>query len=199
MCVLSAILLSAPKPALSNFQPVQEPRHPVTEAMLSSAAQKAKSPAPDFSLPDAKGNTFRLGDFSKQMPVVIVSTLTDCPCTMESQPIWNTFAKGLQGKVQFFGLARNSAAEISEFSTNFEVPYPILIDANKEIIKELNVPNSVYVVIVSQDGKIYKIWPGYSKAMVQEMNEILSKLASTKEVALKISEVPDKLASGCTL
>lgn len=197
-CVFALILANTPPPAPQAFVP-SEPRHPVTSKMLQDAKQREKKSAPDFELKDLAGRPYRLSDFHKSQPVVLVTTLTDCPCSMESQVVWNRLQKHYQGKVQFFGLVPDSLEEVKTYREGMEVPYPLLLASDKDLYAKYGVPNSVYVILISQDGKIYKMWPGYNQEMVKELDSLLAGLSGIKTLQVEPEILPKRLASGCDL
>lgn len=198
LCIFSLILINLPPPAQPNFVP-SEPRHPVTDKMLQDAKQREKKSAPDFELKDLAGRPYRLSDFHKTQPVVLISTRTDCPCSMESQVVWNRLQKHYEGKVQFFGLVPDSPKDVKIYREGMEVPYPMLLASNKDLYTQYGVPNSVYVILISQDGKIYKMWPGYNQEMVKELDSLLSGLSGVKPLQVEPEILPKRLASGCDL
>jgi peroxiredoxin len=195
--VFSAILLSQAKNRPLASLPT-EPRHPVTNAMLTTAEQKAKKQAPFAELDLAGGGKFVLTEALKKGPVVIVFTKEDCPCSMESQPVWNELARGFADRATFVGVSKNPAEMATKFRTDFNVPYAIGLDPKQEVIKAFEAINSVYVALISQDGKVYKMWPGYNKAMVSELNALVGKLSGGTTVAATLDTVPEKLSSGCS-
>lgn len=198
LCILGLVLQSAKPESNLNFVS-SVPRHPVTEKMLADAAQREKKVAPTFTLTDAAGKPFNSQDFVPKMPVVVISVLTDCPCSMESQPVWNAMATMYAGRSQFFGISKDTPEHIKKYTTDFNVSFPILVDADRKVLNGFGMPASVYIALIGQDGKVYKMWPGYSKKMVREMNDLLAKLSGLVAIDIDLSAVPENLSSGCSL
>jgi hypothetical protein len=51
--------------------------------------------------------------------------------------------------------------------------------------------------LLSKDGKVVKMWPGYSVDILQEMNSLMAKEAGVPEKPFDTKYAPKQQASGC--
>lgn len=175
------------------------PRHPVTPEMEVEAGGKAGNRAPDFSLPDQDGKLWTLKELTKNGPVVLIMTMDGCPCSKESQPYFNKIARALKGKVSFAGIYNEdqSTAKLYGNVGSLDVPYPLLCETSEKTYKAYDAEQSVYTYLIRQDGIIEKVWPGYSVAMLIELNHLAAKLAKVDDPKIDFSEAPTEMNSGC--
>lgn len=175
------------------------PRHPVTDLMVKVSDRYSRKTAPDFTLKDASGKEFSLDNLVKSGPVVLVAVLDGCPCTTDSQPLFNSLAKKFEGKVNFAGLYNHAAARAPKWIESHSVKYPTLIDEAGKVCHLYGLENSVYTVLIRQDKTIEKIWPGYSQDMLKELDSKLSQLTGYKGEPFDVAYAPKKYSSGCTI
>lgn len=172
-----------------------EPRHPVTQSMREQSKGMTKRRLAPFEYPDHAG---KLTKFEKG-PAVILTMLHDCPCTMEAQPIFNDLYAAFGSKVPFYGLCKDKPAEVKRFIELFKVQFPVLIDAQKKTLKELEATRSVYIALIGKDGDIEKVWPGYDRMMIADLATRLSNLSGLPIPPLVMNTVPNKPTAGCDL
>lgn len=190
-------LQTRPKP--NNWIPLEQPRHPVTKQMLESAEHMKKSKAPNFTLKTSEGETVEFKKLLGQGPIVIVFTLCECPCSIDAQPIFNSLAKSYAGHAQFLAIFKDKPEEIKKYGKINDVPYPMLADPNRDLISKYGARNSVYVALVSQDGRIENFWPGYDRKMIGELNDKVAALAGMYPQPVNLDKVPEILTSGCDM
>jgi len=171
-----------------------DPRHPVTQAMRAQSQKMSERRLSPFEYSDSKGKSFKF----EKGPAVILTVLHDCPCSMEAQPIFNDLYDVFGAKV-FFGLCRDKPAEAQRFVELFKVEFPVLIDAQKKTLKELEATRSVYIALIGKDGEIVKVWPGYDRMMIAELATRLSELSGLPVPPLVMNTVPNKPTAGCDL
>lgn len=175
------------------------PRHPVTEKMVKVSDRSARKPAPDFALMDADGKEFSLDDLAKSGPTVLVAILDGCPCTTDSQPLFNAMAKKFEGKVSFVGLFTQDDSRVKKWIESHSVKMPILLDIDSKVCQAYGLENSVYTVLIRPDKTIEKVWPGYSQDMLKELDGKLSELTGYQGEPFDVAYAPKKYSSGCTI
>jgi peroxiredoxin len=175
----------------------EEPRHPITSQMLKDASRWSLKSAPAFATSDADGKAQDLKDLISSKPLVILFIKEGCPCSIEAQPVFNKLSEAYKGKVAFLGVINGDGKVAQEFAKTNEMAFPVLPDPKLEIVKPYGAERSVYVALVAQDGKIDKLWPGYSKTMMSEMNERIAHLAGIPPKTVDFQLVPNKMTSGC--
>src|SRR5574341_2329492 len=129
-------------------------------------------PAPDFSLPDDRGNLIRLADFRGKKVVLYFYPEDDTPgCTKEAC----SFRDGL-GEVQHhgavvLGVSADSVDSHGKFKKKYGLNFPLLSDIDKQAVnaygvwqekqmfgrKYLGIVRSSFVI--DKEGKLIKIFP----------------------------------------
>ncbi|MBX3120302.1 MAG: redoxin domain-containing protein [Fimbriimonadaceae bacterium] len=175
------------------------PRHPVTEKMVKVSEEYTRKAAPDFKLKDVAGVEYSLDSLTKSGPTVLIAVLEGCPCTTDSQPLFNAMAKKFDGKANFVGLFTQGPARIDQWTKDHSVKFPILVDEDGKVCKAYGLENSVYTVLLRSDKTIEKIWPGYSQAMLMELDSKLSELTGFAGTPFDAAYAPVKYSSGCNI
>lgn len=175
------------------------PKHPVTDKMATVADKTAGLAAVDFELKDAEGKTWSMAENLKNGPVVVLSIKDGCPCSVDSQPLFNGLAKKFQGKATFVGLFDQNAEKAKTYIKDNSVNFPVVINEDLEVFKQYKAERSVYVSIVTTDGKIVKQWPGYWVDMLNELDGKLEELTGFDGAPFDVAYAPKTPTSGCQL
>ncbi len=100
----------------------------------------AGSPAPDFTLPDQKGNFHSLQEFTGQWLIVYFYPKDDTPgCTKEACSFRGAFPQFRQRTIAVVGISKDNTLSHKKFSDKFHLPFPLLSDTNKTTIKAYGV------------------------------------------------------------
>jgi peroxiredoxin len=174
-----------------------EPRHPVTDEMATDADARTEKLAPDFELVDSEGVPVSLAGMLEKGPVVVVMTKDGCPCSIESQQFFNTIHTQMEGKVNFVGIIDAEQPQAQLYKRSLSVPYPLLVDEEKAVLREFESKQSVYVYFIRTNGRIAKVWPGYNRAMLVELNEMAANEAGLESIPFDMTMAPTELSSGC--
>lgn len=177
----ASIIIAGAGLFLLNYQPpaqvrgavnwLDEPRHPVTDEQRDWA----------------------LAQVGEKLPAeadLVVAIKDGCPCSFELQPHLNRLAKHYT-EISFLGVCDKDA---DKFDEALEVPFELVEDA--DLIQELDVEQSAYVFL-ARDGKIEAAWPGYSRAMLVHLNEMLSERTGKEPAELQLEMAPNEMTSGC--
>lgn len=112
--------------------------------------------APDFVLPDLKGQKFRLSDFKGKRPVLIVFSTTWCPYCKDEIP----YIKSLHATYAKRGLEivtidiKESREKVAKFAAKYDLPYRVLLDEEGAVSGIYNVRGVPSMVLVDQNGNI---------------------------------------------
>jgi thioredoxin-dependent peroxiredoxin len=91
--------------------------------------------APDFSLPDAYGVMHQLSDYRGKYVLLYFYPKDDTPgCTAEACAFRDHNAV-ISENIQVLGISSDSVSSHKNFSEKFNLPFPILSDSDKEVIK----------------------------------------------------------------
>lgn len=129
--------------------------------------------APDFSLPSTEGKEISLSSYKGKKQVVLYFYPKDNTpgCTQESCDFRDFSGKFSKKDAIVIGISADSLKSHDNFKSKFSLPFPLLSDENKEVIKKYGVwkEKSMYgkkymgiertTVIINKEGKIAKVYP----------------------------------------
>ncbi len=141
--------------------------------MAKNAELKEGSKAPEFSLPSTTGAQISLSEFKGKKSVVLYFYPKDNTpgCTQESCDFRDLSKKFDKKEAVILGISADSLKSHDNFKGKFSLPFPLLSDENKEVIKKYGLwkEKSMYgkkymgiertTVVIHKDGKIAKIYP----------------------------------------
>ena len=189
----------ATRPAIAptGFSELEGPRHPVTEQMTrDTEAQSAKS-LPRFILPTTDDLEFKVGRPNGKRAQFVYFVKEGCPCSFDAEPFFKELGRKFRKDVDFVCITNAKREKAKDWAGRQAPPYPVCYDPEQEVIKSYKAKNSVYTLLLNQSGEIIKMWPGYSKGILMEMNSALSKASGVKETLFDPKYAPDIKTSGC--
>lgn len=90
--------------------------------------------APDFSMPDANGNTVSLSGLKGQRVVLFFYPRDNTPgCTKEACAFRDVYDDLMAKGVCVFGVSTDSAKSHTKFATKHSLPFPLLVDEDGEV------------------------------------------------------------------
>lgn len=173
-------------------------RYTVTDEMLQRADASKLKDAPSIRFVDAEGETRDVREDLREKPVLLLFIKHDCPCSIEAQPVFNNLARALGGSVQFYGIVNQGGEAAGFYHWSTEMRFPMIADPELKVTGEYGVDRSCTLALLNTEGKIEKIWPGYSKGMLREVNLHVAKLTEREPVEFDDSTAPDRLTAGCS-
>ena len=114
--------------------------------------------APDFSLQDLQGKTFKLsGQLGK--PVVIFFGTTWCPSCRAEIPAYSAiYEKYARRGLEVIYIDINEPAEkVARFAKNFSFPYRVLLDRDGSVANDYNIVGVPTLVLVDKGGSVITI------------------------------------------
>lgn len=101
---------------------------------------KVGTKAPEFNLPDQDGKMQALKDYVGQWVLLYFYPKDDTPgCTTEACTLRDNFPNFKKLKAQVFGVSTDSVKSHRKFVDKFELPFTLLSDENKEMVKSYDV------------------------------------------------------------
>lgn len=98
------------------------------------------SQAPDFSLPDQSGKTHKLSDYLGKWILLYFYPKDDTPgCTKEACTIRDNFPAFKKLDAVVLGVSADSEKSHDKFAQKYELPFTLLADTQKEVVKMYDV------------------------------------------------------------
>ena len=132
---------------------------------------KVGQKAPAFELPDQDGKTRKLLDYSGKWVLLYFYPKDDTPgCTIEACSIRDSFANFKKMKTIVLGVSADSVKSHKKFEKKYKLPFSILSDENKKVIKAYGIWGKKKFMgreymgikrtsfLISPEGKIAKIY-----------------------------------------
>ena len=146
---------------------------------------KAGDKAPDFTLQDAFGKSYKLSSYKGKSPVIVYfyPKAGTSGCTKEACGIRDDWSKFKQNNIPVLGISTDDKPAIKKFIDDYKLNFPLLSDADKKVSKEYGV-----VGMLGYDKRVTFIIDKNSKiADVMEVKDIAnhSKTVLEKAIALK--------------
>jgi thioredoxin-dependent peroxiredoxin len=132
---------------------------------------KAGDVAPDFALPDGKGDIVRLSELKGKWVVLYFYPRDNTPgCTKEACAFRDSYPAFQGQDVVVLGVSTDDAKSHEKFTTKYNLPFPLLTDADGQVAttydsyglkkfmgKEyMGITRNTFVI--NPDGKIEKIY-----------------------------------------
>jgi peroxiredoxin Q/BCP len=134
-------------------------------------------PAPDFSLPDADGETVSLSDLRGKNVLVYFYPRDETPgCTKEACAFRDLWGEIQRHDAVVLGISPDGSESHAKFAANHELPFTLLSDPDKETMKTYGAfgEKKMYgrttmgvirsTVWVGPDGKVVKHWRRVGRA-----------------------------------
>ena len=160
--------------------------HPVTARMRAAAGALAGSPA--SALPEG----------ARGRPTVIFFIKEGCPCSEAADPCFRRLHTAYGDRVAFLGVIDGEAPDAERWAWEHDTPYPIIADPELKIVNAYQAERSAYVTLVTSEGTVDRLWPGYSASMLRSLGARLASAAGVTEARLDVSDAPEELTSGCS-
>ena len=128
----------------------------------------------DFTLPDQDGNPVALSSFAGKPVVLFFYPKADTPgCTIEVCGFRDHFAKLQKAGVVVLGISRDTVRAQKKFQEKYDLPYPLLADAEQVICNRFGVikeKNMYGKKVTGIERTTYVIGP--DRKLVHEFNKV---------------------------
>lgn len=194
----AALMVAANAPQSSYFVDGKAPvRHSVTPEMEKATAAEAKQPLPQFTVTDSEGKPVTLADPKAAKPQFVYFVLDGCPCSFDAEPQFHRLFDRYRDKIDFVSVTDADKKKAHDWSIQLLVNYPVVPDPEKKIIHAFGAKASVYSMLVGTDGRVIKMWPGYSAEILKQMNSLMAATAGVEEKPFDPQYAPVEKATGC--
>lgn len=151
--------------------------------------------APDFTLSGIDGKRHSLAEALKKGPVLVAFFKISCPiCQFTFPYLERLYEKYGDSKVTLWGISQDDAADTKDFTQEFELTFPQLIDATGyPISNQYGISNVPSLFLIGTDGKIRASETGFSKKIIEQVaKEFAAASAMPPSALFKPSDiVPD--------
>ena len=97
-------------------------------------------PAPDFTAQDQDGNTIALKDLRGQKVALYFYPKDDTPgCTAQACNLRDHEEELTAHNIKVIGVSTDGAAAHQKFALKYDLPFPLLVDADKTIVQAYGV------------------------------------------------------------
>ncbi len=97
-------------------------------------------PAPDFQGVDQNGNPVKYGDFKGKRLILYFYPKDDTPgCTAEACNLRDNYQELLDRGFSVVGVSPDSPEKHQKFISKYELPFPLIADTEKEVLKAYGV------------------------------------------------------------
>ncbi|HDD45347.1 MAG TPA: TlpA family protein disulfide reductase [Candidatus Desulfofervidus auxilii] len=120
--------------------------------------------APDFTLPDLKGDKISLSDFRGKIVILEFFTTWCKSCRLMVADLNQLYNRYRDKNVIFLGISLDGNVDlIYDFAKKLNIAYPILIGNEDIVLKYGGISVLPHLVIVDPKGRIYKTHRGFMK------------------------------------
>jgi peroxiredoxin Q/BCP len=148
-------------------------------------------PAPDFELPDAKGQAVKLRDLTAKGNVVLYFYPKDMTpgCTREACDFRDNLSRVRAAGAQVVGVSTDTPQSHEKFTAKYDLNFPLLADPDKRMVKAYGVykKKSLYgrefmgiertTLVIDRHGTIRKVFPkvkvnGHADAVIDALKTL---------------------------
>ena len=120
--------------------------------------------AVDFKLFDQNSKEHSLSDYRGNYVLIYFYPKDDTPgCTKEACAIRDAYNDFERAGIKVFGISADSPASHKKFSEKYNLPFILLSDPKKEVIKAYGATNGIFTkrisYLVGPEGIILKVYP----------------------------------------
>jgi len=159
--------------------------HPVTPYMQSAAEGTSGTAVTRLAVDGSR-------------PTLVVFVLPDCPCSIGYEPYVHRVHQAYGDQAAFIEVVSGDGPVAKQWKQQQQTPFTVIGDEGGNVAHEFGALRSAYTALVL-NGRIVKLWPGYSAEMLRELGGLIATETNTPAVSLDVAGAPERLTSGCPL
>lgn len=141
----------------------------------------AGTPAPAFTAKDANGNTVSLADYAGKTVILYFYPKDDTPgCTKQACSFRDHYPDYQDKNIVVLGVSADDEASHQKFIEKYNLPFPLLADRDRTIIKAYDVDGGGYAkrvtYIIDEGGTISHVYDSVQTAT--HATDVLAELAT---------------------
>lgn len=138
---------------------------------MSSIKLQPGDQAPDFTATDENGKTISLADFKGKKLILFFYPKDNTPgCTAEACNLRDNYQMLKEKGFELLGVSPDGAASHQKFKEKFNLPFPLLADTDKAVLKAYGAwgPKSMYgklfdgvnrsTFVIDENGRIAQVF-----------------------------------------
>lgn len=180
-----------------RFRFAASEKHYVTLPQLAETGSMTAFRLGSRSVIDSNGERRDWATLLHGQPALVVFIKQGCPCSVEFEPYFQNLLKRYRARISFVGVFDGTPDEARAYAVVNRVDYPIVADSKLDLLRMFKVKNGGYVGLLRRDGAIETLWPGFSVAMMNELNEAVARAAGTTPRPIETLGLPAALTTGC--
>ena len=127
------------------------------------AALKIGEAMPDFALPDLGGKTVKLSEVVRDKKLVMINFwATWCgPCRVEMPSFEQLYNEQKNNGFTILAVAEDTErTKVDHYLKEKPVSFPVLLDQDNALLKQLKIETLPTTVLLNSDGKIREVYEG---------------------------------------
>lgn len=148
--------------------------------------------APKVVLPDQNGKTHRLSDYQGKWVLLYFYPKDDTPgCTKEACAIRDSFPDFKKLNIRVLGVSVDSVASHKKFAEKYELPFTLLADEKKEVVKRYGVWQKKKFAGRTYDGTVRTSFLIDPKGTIAKIYRNVKPEIHAEEVLKYLKDLPD--------
>ena len=178
-------------------QPLVRQIHYASPAQVIATNGMSGQVFADLTAETPDGGHLNWESLSLDLPVVLVFVKQGCPCNVEFEQFFQRVERLYRGSVRFATVIDGDADAARAYAAQLAVPYPVLPDPERSLIRGFQAENGGYFVLLGSDGVIDGFWPGCSADSLRDLGRRIARHAAVEERSLDTESMPGPLLTGC--
>jgi peroxiredoxin len=159
-------------------------------AMAGQGLPKVGSTAPEFSAVGTDGKTHTLKSVTGEKDVFLYFISETCPVNAQAFKYYKRLSESYKDKANLVGVINADENGFKTWQKQFNAPFTVLFDPDMKIIRSYKAQASPWMIQVSSEGKIKKIWTGYSGPFLKQINTAMAAAAGVAEANIDLKGAP---------
>lgn len=147
---------------------------------------------PTFDLPNVDGKKVFSTDLQNPGHPAFIYFINDMDNTSrETTAYFNRLVRMYQpGNVKVFGITNARQEQARSWQSEFKPPYQVLTDPQLASMKLMAIKSAPTIVMINPDGKVGRIWSGFSAPMLKEVNAAMAGSVSRRAQVFDLGTAP---------
>ncbi|WP_227624934.1 peroxiredoxin family protein [Fimbriimonas ginsengisoli] len=101
-----------------------------------------------------------------------------------------------KSKAKWYAISNAPADRARSYVVEFKPPYQVLMDDHLSTIQAFGIQNAPAVVMIDREGKVAKIWKGFSGPMLKDLNRTVARVNGKRVRWYDFSRAPSVTTFG---